>query len=110
MRARVRVTDLRPAQWARLQSRIQAVYEIAPGAPSVCAEFESGHPQGEVRHVQMPVQEFATVLTELAAIGDTMNLVDVIDRVNRRPVLPLPEEVRNLSAIEAAHLAAEMNR
>lgn len=75
MRARVRITDLTTGQWTRLQNRLQATYKIPAGAARVCAEFESGHPQDEVRHVEMPVQEFATVLTELAAMAPIMNTV-----------------------------------
>jgi hypothetical protein len=69
MRARVRITDLSAAQWARLQDRLMTSYHITAGAARVCAEFESGHPQDEVRHVEMPVQEFATVMTELNHLG-----------------------------------------
>ena len=103
MRARVRIKDLSAPQWARMQYRLQARYDIPAGAARVCAEFESGHPQGEVRHVEMPVQEFATVLTELAALGLVQSLPE------RLPVLPAPDLVRDLNAQEAVLLTAEMN-
>jgi hypothetical protein len=81
MRARVRITDLSAPQWARLQDRLMTSYHITAGAARVCAEFESGHPQDEVRHVEMPVQEFATVMTELAAMAPIMNTVVLSPRV-----------------------------
>jgi hypothetical protein len=81
MRTRVRITDLTTGPWARLQHRLQVAYKIPAGAARVCAEFESGHPQDEVRHVEMPVQEFATVLTELAAMAPVMNVVTLLPQV-----------------------------
>ena len=81
MRARVRITDLSAAQWARLQDRMMTSYHITAGAARVCAEFESGHPQDEVRHVEMPVQEFATVMTELAAMASIMDVVTLSPQV-----------------------------
>lgn len=104
MRARVRVTDLSAAQWDRLQVRVQAQYDIPEGAARLCAEFEYGSPQGPVRHVEMPVYELATVLTELAAM-DALNAAGL----PRRPVLPTAAQVRNLSAIDAVRLTAELN-
>ena len=104
MRARVRIKDLSRAQWDRVQTRVQAVYAMPEGAARLCVEFESGHPQGEVRHVEMPVYEFATVLAELNAL-DQLTAAGL----PRRPVLPSAAQVRDLSAAEAVRLTAEMN-
>lgn len=68
MRTRTKITDLSPAQWDRLQARLQTSYDIPPGIARVCAVFELA-PQGEERHVEMPVQAFATLMAELAQIG-----------------------------------------
>lgn len=69
MRARVKITDLNLAQWDRVHERVRTSYEIEPGAATVCAVFELA-PMTE-RHVEMPVQEFATLMVELSNIHNT---------------------------------------
>lgn len=72
MRTRVKIEGLSAAQWDRLQDRVQAEYRIPEGAPRVCAIFQSGTDDRE-RHIEMPVQDLATVLTELTGM-------DAVDR------------------------------
>jgi len=68
MRARVKIADLSTGQWDRLQVRLRTSYDIPAGAATVCAVFELS-PMVE-RHAELPVQEFATLMTELAMISE----------------------------------------
>ncbi len=67
MRTRTKITDLSRAQWDRLQLRLQTGYEIPAGIARVCAVFELS--TMVERHVEMPIQAFATLMAELAQIG-----------------------------------------
>jgi hypothetical protein len=60
--------DLSKAQWDRLQIRLQTSYDLQPGMATVCAVFEQGVQQDE-RHVEMPIQMFATLMVELANLN-----------------------------------------
>lgn len=99
MRARVKIMDLSLAQWDRAEERLRTSYEIEPGEATVCAVFEFGHPQGPERHVEMPVQEFATLMVELAMVRTTLGPDKPL------PVLPTAAEARDLSATETASLS-----
>jgi hypothetical protein len=128
MRTRVKITDLSSAQWERLELRLRTSYDIPPGIARMCAVFELA-PMTE-RHVEMPVQAFATLMAELAQVGhaetslaavslsglpalleDQRNAADPVRAAERagRPVLPTAAQVRDLTAADAAKLAREMN-
>lgn len=131
MRAQVTITDLTLAQWDRVQDRLMTSYEIEPGTPTVCAVFELTPDMAE-RHAEMPVFEFAMLMAELVQVNEVIDRIIGIGQSGRtyqlyktssctatkpltlgtsasRPVLPTPDEVRNLSAKEAADLAWGMN-
>lgn len=103
MRTQTTVTGLSPAQWDRFHVRARPSYTIEPGHATVCAVFVADE-SGEERHVEMPVQEFATVLVELAAVERVANLAPA-----RLSFLPSAAQVRNLTSKEAADLARLMN-
>lgn len=63
MRTRIKVTGMSTDQWDRLQLRAKTEYEFTPGIARVCVVFELA-PQTE-RHVEMPVHDFALLLSEL---------------------------------------------
>jgi hypothetical protein len=79
MRGQTTVTGLSMAQWDRLQVRARTSYDIQPGTATLCAVFELDDPSTaaiEERHVEMPIQEFATLMTELAALDRVAQLAE----------------------------------
>ncbi len=77
MRARVKITDLSLEQWDRLQTRLRTEYDIQPGAATVCTVWELT-PELSERHVEMPVQDFATLMTELAMVAEARKVVTAV--------------------------------
>jgi hypothetical protein len=67
LRTQIKVADLSNEQFERLDHRLFTSYDIPVAAARVCVVFELA-PDTE-RHVEMPVQEFATLMTELAMVG-----------------------------------------
>lgn len=67
MRTQIKVADLSNEQFERLDHRLFTSYDIPAAAARVCVVFELA--PGTERHVEMPVQEFATLMTELAMVG-----------------------------------------
>jgi hypothetical protein len=96
------VAGLTQRQWNWLQGQLQVEYEAAPFEPVACVEFERAD-QTEVRHVEMPLPAFVGLAVVLQSLETPAS-------VKRRPILPTPDMVRDLSAKDAAQLAAEMNR
>ncbi len=70
MRTRTYVSDLSDAQWDRLQLRAKTEYEITSGTARVCVTFEKAGVDDELeRHVEMPANEFALLLSELHLVA-----------------------------------------
>lgn len=112
MRTQIKVTDLSVAQWDYLQDNLLEKYAIPADAVRVCVEFELD-PEMSTRHVEMPVRAFMSFLTRLQAaqIRATAQAALTPDALpdDALPVLPTADQVRNLSAAEAVHLARQMN-
>lgn len=104
MRTRIRIAELTERQWSWLQGQLQVEYQFATFEPRACAEFERAD-QSEVRHVEMPLPAFVGLMMVLHSLGMAEEVATA-----RRPVLPTPEQVRNLSAKDAVALVVEMNR
>lgn len=67
MRTRIRVTDLSTAQWTFLQESLLTKYPVKPFEPRACVEFELA--ELEVRHVELPLLAFASLMTDLHLVG-----------------------------------------
>jgi hypothetical protein len=112
MRTTIRVTELNRRQWSWLQSYLQTSYEFAPFEPRVCVVFDLSALE---RHVEMPLPTFSGLMMVLQSLGmaDTAQAAlspdELPDYPTRRPVLPTPAQVRDLTAQDAAALAREMN-
>jgi hypothetical protein len=103
MRTRIRVTDLSIRQWDWLQGQLLVEYQFAPFEPRACVEFEIGTGVA-VRHVEMPLPASVGLMMVLHSLGMAEELEKPLVR------LPSAEQVRDLSAADAAKLAADMNR
>jgi hypothetical protein len=124
MRARIKITDLSPEQWEHLTTRVPVgEREFLPGMPRACVEFELT-PDLNTLHIEMDTVELAGLMTVLgsmdlkAAARAVFGLDELPAKLEetrnragsaRLPVLPTADQVRNLSAEEAAQLTAQMN-
>ena len=131
MRTVVNVVDLNDLQWKHVRNIPVLGRTFPPGVTTACVSFSGG---GKVFHVEMDMTELAKTVAHLNAIRDAAEevsettagldvarnrLADFADALlgetsggtpDRLPVLPTADQVRNLSAVEAAKLARDMNK
>lgn len=90
MRTQIKVADLSNEQFERLDHRLFTSYEMPAAAARVCVVFELA--PGTERHVEMPVHEFAVLMTELAMIGAVPATVEAMLSPDALPEqLPMPD-------------------
>lgn len=99
MRTQAKVEGLTYRQWDFLQRNLKTSYDIPADETPVCVVFELN--MAEIRHVQMPAIEFATITVALGRVEQDEGI---------KPTLPTADEVRNLTAEQAVDLAREKNR
>ena len=110
MHTRIKVIDLTLRQWDLLQDNLLESYEIPETAVRVCVEFELDA-EMNARHVEMPVRAFMALMTRLQRIEHHAGVEEGVAEIpGRLPVLPSADQVRNLTAGDAAALAREMNQ
>lgn len=110
MRATVEVKDLNPAQNLYVLKNVPVNgREFLPGLPRVCVVFDMG--EAIQLHVEMDVTELATIMVRLTTIGLRATaeaaLVETTGELEGKPLpwLPSADQVRHLSATQAAKLA-----
>lgn len=113
MRTTIEVKDLNPAQVSYVARNVPVGgREFLPGLPRVCAVFQLD--EGVDLHVEMDVVELAGLMVTLAGIGLRATaeaaLVETAGGIKTLPWLPSADQVRNLSAAEAAKLAEWGNK
>jgi len=113
MRATIKVTDLSLPQWDWIQSNLQTSYNMPDNAVRVCVRFEL-NPEMSERHAEMPVRVFIAMMAqlqaaELRATADPLALARQAADQAKWPRLPTADQVRNLTAEEAAELTRQMN-
>lgn len=124
MRLTTTIDRLTAEQWTIAHQILRTEYEIPMDASRVCLVLEH---RGEERHAELPLGAYAELLRSLAAdsvlsplrtamaaltpdaLPDHLEKVRQAADPERLPALPTPDEVRNLSAADAAKLAAKMN-
>lgn len=108
MRIAVTISDLTAEQWDSIQRILKTEYTFRDSDSRICLVVER---DGEERHAQMPLHEFSGLMMATALGEATAGLLKGLRefRPKERPVLPTPDQVRHLSAEEAAALAAQMN-
>lgn len=121
MRLKVEINDLTPEQWEQAQEVLQAEYEIPNGASRMCLTILHGE---EERHVEAPVMTLVSVVMSLTIAPAIRKLSDAVRESSNMftpvelrdpltpiyiPRLPTADQVRNLSAAEAAEPARDMN-
>jgi hypothetical protein len=104
MKTTLTVEDLTAEQWALLHQDLLVSYTFGPLDARVCTVFVHGQ---EERHAEMPAWTLVQLLGRLTAV-EVMHRPPMVGQV--LPTLPTPDQVRHLSAEQAAQLAADMNR
>lgn len=102
LRTQITVSDLTEDQFERIDQRLLTSYEIPAAGPRLCVVFELV--AGIERHAEMPAQEFALLMTELAMVGampataEALLTPDVLDD----QTVPMPDVHIGIAAITPA--------
>ena len=113
MRTEIKVSGLSLNQWEYLIDKVPVSgREFMAGVPRVCAVFELDRNDGIQLHIEMDIVELTGLIVRFAAIEarDLARAALAPDEPPRLYRLPSADQVVNLTAREAADLAASMNR
>jgi hypothetical protein len=109
MRIQATIIELTDEQWSQFHEVLKTEYQFHEGDSRVCLTLIHGN---EERHLELPLAAFGPLMNN-RGVGEALHAAfgpfrEAMKNL-RRPVLPSPNQVRNLSAKEAVDLAAELN-